>query len=89
MSHASSKIAALTYNDIAGVPEWAARYLGVAVLLHILWGFLGMLWLAYVHTCCVERQLDDLCRVAAQQESLHMKVRSPSSIYMGVYFMLS
>ncbi|KAK9916442.1 hypothetical protein WJX75_002644 [Coccomyxa subellipsoidea] len=57
----------------AGVPEWAARYLGVVVLLHILWGFLGMLWLAYVHTCCVERQLDDLCRVAAQQESLHMK----------------
>lgn len=60
----------------AGVPAWAARYLGVAVLLHILWGFLGMLWLAYVHMCSMERQLDDLCRMAAQQESLHMKVHS-------------
>ncbi|CAL8466733.1 g6269 [Coccomyxa elongata] len=56
-----------------GVPAWAVRYLGVAVLLHILWGFLGMLWLACVHMCSMERQLDDLCRVAAQQECLHMK----------------
>lgn len=67
---------AVSDGHCAGVPAWAGRYLGVAVLLHILWGFLGMLWLACVHMCSMERQLDDLCRVAAQQESLHMKVPS-------------
>lgn len=56
------------------MPAWASRYLGVAVLLHVVWAVLGMLWLAHMHMCAVDRQLDDLCRFAAQQESMHIKV---------------
>ncbi len=58
----------------AGVPAWAERYLLTTTLLHIVWCFVGMLWLASVHSSSVENHKDDLSRMAAQQESLHMKV---------------
>ncbi len=68
-------------HAVAGVPGWADKYLGVAALLHALWAFLGMMWLATVHMLSVERQLEDLCRAAAQQESLHMKASPTSRFY--------
>ena len=57
----------------AGVPAWAQAYLGVAALLQALWGFLGMLWLATVHTISVAQHREDISRAAALQDFMHMK----------------
>ena len=58
----------------AGVPGWAHTYLGVACLLHMLWVFNALMWLAAVHLWTVHHQQDELSRAMSKQEPLNVKV---------------
>jgi hypothetical protein len=59
------------------VPHWAEAYLGVACLLHMLWFFSALMWLAAVHLRTVHHRNDELSRAMAKQEALHVKVAAP------------
>ena len=64
----------------AGVPGWAHAYLGVACLLHMLWFFTALMWLAAVHLRTVHHQQDELSRAMSKQEALHVKVGCLASL---------
>ena len=57
-----------------GVPHWAEPYLGVACLLHMLWFFTALMWLAAVYLRTAHHRQDELSRAMAKQEALHAKV---------------
>lgn len=52
------------------------RYLGVTVMLHLLWGLAGMLWLAVEMMCNAAYQEDDLDRAIALRELAFLQVQS-------------
>lgn len=67
------------------MPDWAHAYLGVACLLHMLWFFTALIWLAAVHLRTVHQQQDELSRAMSKQEALHVKVGCLASLIQGVY----
>ena len=60
---------------MSGVPHWAQPYLGVACLLHMLWFFTALMWLAAVYLRTNHHRQDELSRALAKQEAVHAKVR--------------
>ena len=49
----------------------------MACLLHMLWFFSALMWLAAVHLRTAHHRHDELSRAMAKQEALHVKVAAP------------
>ena len=60
---------------VPGVPHWAQPYLGVACLLHMLWFFTALMWLAAVYLRTSHHRHDELSRALSKQEAVHAKAR--------------
>lgn len=60
-------------SAVPGVPHWAQPYLGVACLLHMLWFFTALMWLAAVYLRTSHHRHDELSRALAKQEAVHAK----------------
>ena len=54
---------------------WAVYYFKVVIVLHLLWGLAGHLWLATQHMAAQAYQEDDLDRAIRFKEMVVMQVR--------------